>query len=182
MRWIVLVLCAACTLGGKRPTYQYYVLGTHAPTRTAERSYAVSIREITVPGYLDRSEMATRTVENRVVYSTTDRWAEPLSQAIERTLRENLAARGIAVQPHPIPGVYELTVDVLRFERVGPDHVDLWARWTLLSGNSVVDRGEAKLQVATRGPDSNATASALSEAVSQLASQISSLSRVAAGG
>jgi uncharacterized lipoprotein YmbA len=178
MRILVLVLCA-CSLGGKRPNFQYYVLGAKPPAHSAERPYAVSIREVTIPGYLDREEMATRTVENHLTYSPTDRWAEPLEQAIERTLRENLAARGIAVQPHPVAGVYELSVEVLRFERTGPDHVDLWARWTLTSGNEVADRGETKLRVATAGADSRATAAALSEAVSQLATQIAALPQVA---
>jgi uncharacterized lipoprotein YmbA len=68
---------------------------------------------------------------------------------------------------------------VLRFERTGPDHVDLWARWTLTSGNEVADRGETKLRVATAGADSRATAAALSEAVSQLATQIAALPQVA---
>ncbi len=178
MKLLLLVLCAACSLGGKRPNFQYYVLGTHPPAHAADRPYAVSIREVTVPGYLDREEMATRTVENRLVYSSTDRWAEPLEQAIQRTLRENLVARGIAVQPHASPGVYELSLDVLRFERTGPDHVDLWARWTLTLDADVIDRGETRLRVATIGTDSRASAAALSEAVSQLASQIASLSRV----
>lgn len=179
MKYLLLVLCAACSLGGKRPNFQYYVLGTHPPTHAAERPYAVAIGQVTVPGYLDREEMATRTVENRLVYSPTDRWAEPLEQAIERTLRENLAARGISVQPHPVGGAYELSVEVLRFERTAPDHVDLWARWTLTSHSEIIDRGETKLRVPTTGPDSRATAAALSEAMSQLASQIASLRRVA---
>lgn len=179
MKALVLFVCAACSLGGKRPSYQYYVLGTHPPAHAADRPYAVSIREVNVPGYLDRNEMATRTAENRLTYSSTDRWAEPLEQAIERTLRENLVARGIAVQPHASPGVYELSLDVLRFERTAPDHVELWARWTLFSGSEVIDRGETKLRVPTTGPDSRATAAALSEAMSQLASQIASLRRVA---
>jgi uncharacterized lipoprotein YmbA len=178
MKVLLLVLCAACSLGGKRPNYQYFVLGTHPPAHAADRPYAVSIRQITLPAYLDREEMATRTVENRLVYSSTDRWAEPLDQAIERTLRENLVARGIAVQPHASPGVYELSLEVLRFERTGPDHVDLWARWTLTLDSDVVDRGEAKLRVPTTGPDGRASAAALSEAVSRLASQIAALSRV----
>ena len=68
MKLILLVLCAACSLGGKRPNYQYFVLGTHPPAHAADRPYAVSIRQITLPAYLDREEMATRfAAEQQVV-------------------------------------------------------------------------------------------------------------------
>jgi uncharacterized lipoprotein YmbA len=171
-------LFSAC-LGGKRPSYQYYVLtpASHAGSHVAPgSSRALAIDQVTIPGYLDREQIATRTVGHRLVYSTTDRWAEPLDQAIERTLREDLATRlagsGIEVRSHGSAPSYELRVDVLRFERTGPDVVEVWARWTLRSANDVIDSGETHVQVPTAGTDSNAMASALSEAIARMATEL----------
>lgn len=178
---VVLAFCAACSLGGKRPDYQYYVL-TSKHGAPASRSLAAGepralvVDDVSIPGYLDREQIATHTSGQHVQYSQTDRWAEPLDQAFQRTLRESLAARlaraGIDVQSHGGLSTYYLDVDVLRFERSGADHVELWGRWTLRSDTAVLDRGETRLRVPMRGLDSNAMASALSDAIDRMAGQI----------
>lgn len=177
---VLVALCAAC-LGGKRPNYQYYVLApVHAPgpqtpvSTTGERGLAIA--DVTIPGYLDREQIATRTVGHQLVYSTTDRWAEPLDQAIERTLRAELATRlassGIEVLPRGGNPTYDLRVDVLRFERSSPDRVELWARWILRTDAGVLDRGDTHVSVPTATVDSNATAAALSEAIARMATEL----------
>jgi uncharacterized lipoprotein YmbA len=177
----LLAWCAACSLGGKSPNYNYFVL---APTTTRPAPQASSSRaarqldvdHVTIPGYLDREQIASRTVSHQLAYSKTDRWAEPLDQAFERTLREDLAVRllpdGIEVQPRGGVPTYDLTVDVLRFERSGSDHVELGARWVLRSDTDVLDSGNAELRVPMQSTDSNAMAAALSEAVGRLATEI----------
>jgi uncharacterized lipoprotein YmbA len=169
MRYALLALCAACSLGGHRPTYSYFVLTSTPATASRPGGRAVAVAQVTIPGYLDREQIASRMGGNHLVYSTSDRWAEPLDQAFERTLRADLAARGIDVQSRADA---ELSIDVLRFERTGPDHVELWARWTLRGDGRVIDRGETRLHVALSGQDSGAIASALSEAIARMASQI----------
>jgi uncharacterized lipoprotein YmbA len=178
---LVVVWCAACSLGGQRPNYHYFVLTSMpahgpspAPTGPAQRTLGVD--QVTVPGYLDREQIASRTVGNHLAYSLTDRWAEPLDQAFERTLREDLgpllAARGIEVNVRGGTPTYELTVEVLRFEQSGPDHVELQARWVLRADQDVLDTGEARTQVAMATGDSNAMAAALSAAIARMATQI----------
>lgn len=178
---LVLALCAACSLGGQRPNYQYFVLTSNpargpSPPPTGPARRTLGIDQITIPGYLDREQIASRTVGHHLAYSTTDRWAEPLDQAFERTLREDLAARlapgGIQVSPRGGAPTYALTVEVLRFEQSGPDHVDLDARWVLRSDQDVLDTGESRTQVAMASQDSNAMAAALSEAIARMATEI----------
>src|SRR5262249_24625669 len=152
MRYALLVMLAACSLGGKAPNYHYYVLDSHHGRATpVEGGRTLAIAQVNLPGYLDREQIATRTVENRLVYSSTDRWAEPLDQAFERTLREDLAARlapsGIEVQSRAGSPTYELVVDVQRFERVGQDRVELWARWRVRSHDQPVARGETRVEL-----------------------------------
>lgn len=178
---LVLALCAACSLGGQRPNYQYFVLTSTpargpatAPAGPAQRTLGVD--QVTVPGYLDREQIASRTTGHHLAYSTTDRWAEPIDQAFERTLREDLgpllAPGGIQVGARDGTPTYELAVEVLRFEQIGPDHVELRARWVLRSDHSVLDTGEARTRVAMATGDSNAMAAALSEAIARMATEI----------
>jgi uncharacterized lipoprotein YmbA len=144
------------------------VAGPESPT--------LGIDRVSLPGYLDREQIATRRFEQRVTYSTTDRWAEPLDQAFERALRDDLASalarHDIRTQSQGATPTYDLSVDVTRFERTGPDHVELSARWVLRANTNVVDAGDQHVLVGTSGTDSNATAAALSEAIARLASQI----------
>ena len=176
-----LLLLAACSLGGNRPNYQYYVLTPTAqrtPTSTSadESQPALSIDRVTLPGYLDREQLANRTRDNRVVYSRTDRWAEPLESAFERTLREDIAVHltpaGIQVPPRTEGPNYYLDVEVLRFEQSGGDRVELRARWSLRANSDVLDSGETHFFVAMRGIDSNAMAVAASEAIAKMAGEL----------
>ncbi|HEX3759240.1 MAG TPA: PqiC family protein [Kofleriaceae bacterium] len=178
---LVLVGCAACSLGGQRPNYQYFVLTSRATPGSPSASAGpaqrtLGIDQVTIPGYLDREQIASRTTSHHLAYSTTDRWAEPLDQAFERTLREDLAARlvprGIQVSSRGEAPTCELTVEVRRFEQSGPDHVELWARWVVRSDQDVVATDETRTRVAMPGRDSNAMAAALSEAIARMATEI----------
>jgi len=176
-----LALCAACSLGGQRPSYQYFVLTSRpaqgpAPAPSGPGQRTLGVDQVNVPGYLDREQIASRTTGHHLAYSTTDRWAEPLDQAFERTLREDLgpllAPGGIQVSARGGTPTYELAVEVLRFEQSGPDHVELRARWVLRSDQKALDTGEARARVAMSGGDSNAMAAALSEAIARMATEI----------
>lgn len=183
IRAAVVVACiAGCSLGGNRPNYQYYVLTpTTASARSPltapdERHPAVSVDRVTLPGYLDREQIVTRTRDHRLTYSRTDRWAEPLDLAFERTLRQDLAVHlspaGILVPPRTEGPSYYLDVEVLRFERSTGDRVELWARWSVRANSDVLDSGETHLFVPMQGIDNNAMAVAASEAIARMATEL----------
>ncbi|HEX5058416.1 MAG TPA: PqiC family protein [Kofleriaceae bacterium] len=179
MRAALLLMCA-CSFGGHRPNYQYFVLTTTAqrtPSSTAsdESQPTLAVDRVSLPGYLDREQIAMRTRDHSVIYSRTDRWAEPLEPAFERTLREDLAVHlrpaGIQVPTRTEGPTYYLDVEVLRFERNG-DRVELWARWTMRSSTEVLDTGDTHFFVPMRGVDSNAMAVAASDAIAQMAAEL----------
>jgi uncharacterized lipoprotein YmbA len=177
---LVLLCCGACSLFRGTPKYDYYVL---TPTRalaqprsgTGTDQPSVGVSHVSIPGYLDRESIVTRTDDFRLSYSKQDRWAEPLDQAFERTLRQELAATlapsGIEVSDRAAP-TYDVQVDVLRFERRGANRVELWARWTLRSDGEVVRSDESRIEVAIPGPGNAAGAAALSSAIARLAVEI----------
>ena len=167
-RAALVLLCCGCSLGGQKPQYDYFVLAPSHATRRASTADlpTVDVTDVTLPTYLDRDAIVTRVDENRLVYSTRDRWAEPLDQAFERTLRQELAAR-----LHDGPS-YGLHVDVLRFERRGLDRVELWARWRLHAEGEPSRTGESRFTVSIAGSGNDAVAAALSGAIARLAAEI----------
>jgi uncharacterized protein len=158
-RWIaqvVLALIASVGLSScavSDPT-QFYALSRAAapPASTASASVAMSrvdatrivgigVGPVTVPGYLDRTQIVMRTGTDQVQISTFHRWAEPLEDAIARVLAEEIAARVPTerVVVFPWRGLvartiqYQVVVAVLRFDgRPGRD-VTLDARWRILA-------------------------------------------------
>lgn len=189
MRTVLLLACCCACLGGKQPHYNYYVLTPAVAPRPSPRESApdtptVSLSQVTIPRYLDRESIATRADDYRIVYSKQDRWAEPLDEAFTRILRENLAStlapEGISVPARAGAPTFDLQVEILRFEKRGPDRVELWARWTLRSEEAAAQTREARIETAIAGPTSAAAAAALSEAVARLAHQIAGEVRVAA--
>jgi uncharacterized lipoprotein YmbA len=175
---LLVMACAAC-FGGSRPNYQYYVLTStpaHAATSSVPGQRTLVIEPVTIPGYLDREQIANRTSGQHLVYSTTDRWAEPLDKGFERTLTDDLAAllapRGIEVRSHGEHSTYRLSVEVERFEQAGRDRVELRARWMLRADTNVLDSGEARVQIAMTGIDANAMAAALSDSIGRMATEV----------
>src|ERR671936_2230343 len=110
----LLGLAASLGLAGcavSDPT-QYYALGRTAPSSTAAGStefsaspstlrspvagtdaVTIGVGPVIVPGYLDRSQIVTRTATDQVELSTFHRWAEPLPEGIARILAEEISAR-----------------------------------------------------------------------------------------
>jgi uncharacterized lipoprotein YmbA len=189
MRVLLVLMCSsACAMvGGGKPTYDYFVLVARSapmPAHAAESAGAtVGVSHVSIPPYLDRESIVTRVDDYRVVYSTKERWAEPLDEAFARTLRQDLAtslARDkITVPTRSAAPTHDLQVDLLRFERRGRDRVELWARWTLRTNGESARTNEARIVVAMASPASAAAAKALSEAVARLATSIAADVRLA---
>jgi uncharacterized lipoprotein YmbA len=101
---------------------------------------AVGLGPVRVPGYLDRPELATRVASSELVFSPTDRWAEPLATSLRRVIAQNLGAilgtEEVAVFPWPAGTHVDWTasVDVLRFERTPDGQVEVTARWAVREG------------------------------------------------
>ena len=100
----------------------------------------VGVGPIRIPEYLQRLALVQRVDENRVVYSSLDRWAEPLEGNFQRVLADDLAVllrtRHLALFPWYQTAAPDrrIRIDVQRFEQTPSGDVRLWARWTLRDG------------------------------------------------
>jgi uncharacterized lipoprotein YmbA len=147
MTIIVLLLCAGiANLNGCASTTQpskFYVLSpspqSEAPQKTSNNytGMPIIIGPITLPAYLNRSQIVTLTTENELKLAEYHRWAEPIKENIARVLMERLSilldTNQIAIHPRRFSNrsAYQITLDVIRFEAGPGDHAYLNVFWTI---------------------------------------------------
>ena len=132
----LLVACAS-----KSVADEYYLLSPMAqplPSTSDTSSVVLGVGPVTIPSYLDRSTIVTRSAANRPEINSGYRWAEPLSENINRVLLDNLERAGVASRLEVFPWnsrdmvEWQIVVDIDRFERQADGNVFLGARWKLV--------------------------------------------------
>ena len=120
----------------------FYMLGSmdrfSAPILNAESvDISIGIGPLTIPEYLNRPQIVTRSGRYEIDIAEFDRWAESLEDTIPRVLAENLSAllSTNRVYTYPWPKktpAYELKIEIINFDGTIPGSVELTARWTLI--------------------------------------------------
>ena len=185
-----LLALSLCGCFGTSEPSRFYTLSSLAGRQTATGDQAgnrtvVAIGPISVPGYLDREEIVTRTGQNEVRVNEFQRWAGTLEGNLSRSVVENISAllppdryaviRWDATSQRERPIAYRAAVDVNRFEAGPGGAVSLDADWSLygkdkklaLSRNSVIS-GKVS------GNDFADLVAAMSRAVMDLSREIAS--------
>jgi uncharacterized protein len=97
----------------------------------------LAIGPVTIPDYLDRSEIVTRSSRNQLTLAEFDRWGGSVATDINRVLAENLslqlASQGVSVVMWrtTAPVRYKIPISFTRFEASG-EMVVLWAQWNIV--------------------------------------------------
>jgi uncharacterized protein len=176
---VALLLLSGCL--GSPPT-QFYLVpplanpDTAPPASAGRRDLTLGVGPVTVPPYLDRPQIVTRTSRAKLALADLDQWAGPLPDTIARALAENLSLLipTERVVLHPWPRTtdpdYQVTVEVLQFDRGPGNQVVLVARWSLLDhdGKELVMR-TARLSQVAGGADYEAMATAMGRTLEVLA-------------
>lgn len=132
----VLALLSACA---SPPAIRHYVLSPTAPlpAQGAAAPVSVLVAGVSLPQYLERSQIVVRSGGHRLTMIENELWAGDLREDMTRVLVENLgrwlASGRVAAStgfPHGTPDL-RLVVEVLRFERGADGRVALEARWSL---------------------------------------------------
>ncbi len=139
---LVLTLLAGCA-GSTKPS-RFYMLST-IPEEGSEtvrgvegQDIALGIGPVTLPPYLDRPQIVTRSTTNQLQLGEFDRWGEPLSANFSRVLAENLSfllgTDRIAMHPWQrwVPIDYQVIIRVLRFDRAANGDIVLRVVWGLV--------------------------------------------------
>jgi len=142
---IVLLFQVGCA-GRSKPS-SFYVLSPVAVTelelkKATEGSsdIAIGIFPVSLPKYLKKSQIVTRTGNNELHLAEYDRWAGKIEEDIGRVIAENLSHLLATDKVLSYPALdiialdYTLKIDISRFEgRLGGE-IEFIARWAVFDG------------------------------------------------
>ncbi len=185
------LVAGACSPLGPIPDRSRYYTLTPPPvaradseTRRAPSTIVYGLGPVTLPAYLDRSQVATRLSTTEVAYSQWDRWAEPLGANIAWVLRQNLVeelgADDIVAYPWAGAGVdYQVEVRLLCFETDVKGETRLVARWSVrdVRHDRLIVRKETTLTRAGKPDDRAGSTAALSSTLGELGHEIAAALR-----
>jgi uncharacterized lipoprotein YmbA len=150
----------------------------------------IGVGPVIMPGYLDRTQIVTRSGHDRVKLATFHRWAEPLENGIARILADEIGARVPTdrVVMFPWPGIvaraiqYQVVVAVDRFDGSLDGNVTLDARWRILGKNGdELAFGRSTITETVVGPGYDPMVAAMSRTLvalgQELATEIRALPR-----
>jgi uncharacterized lipoprotein YmbA len=100
---------------------------------------AIGIGPVSIPEYLNRPQIITRTGSYQIEVSDYNRWADSLDSALPRVLAENLSSllstdRVYTYPWHIDSPNYQVRIEIIQFDATIPGNVELVTRWTLIRG------------------------------------------------
>jgi uncharacterized lipoprotein YmbA len=183
----LLLLAASLSLCGcaSGPQARYYtLLAVHPPveeTDTLRKGEAgVAIGPVTLPDYVDRPEIVTRSAGGEVEIANLDRWAGPLEDEVTRVLVEDVGAflrqRGMTAVSWRQQGAGRASVPItiVRLDAVPGRDVQINAQWRVRGIGPTGDTRffQETFRAVVAGPDYRSTVQAMSQAVGQLSARI----------
>ena len=178
---LVAVLLAGCT----SPEPSYYTL---APVRGAEAAGGpalVELRQPSIPGTLDRSDIVRANSPYQLKLNGGERWAAPLGDMIGRVLAQDLTSRlpgssvftssgAITAEPNAT-----VEVDIQRFDADTAGPITLLAQAAVTRGRArdAARTQTIRLSVTPPGPATADLVAAMSNALGQMADQIAAMLR-----
>lgn len=174
---------------GTSPTARFYTLSpveTRKPPVTSSLGVVVLVGPVTIPDYLDRRQIMTRSGRNELILAEFDRWGGSLDGEIARVLiaglGERLAPGSIAVLPWrgsllaDARRIYRIPVTVTRFDGTPGEKVVLNASWGVAVKESKQEETllatESTVTEQVKGKDYAALAAAMGRAVDRLGKEI----------
>ncbi|MGP0594369.1 PqiC family protein [Nitrospira sp. T9] len=171
--------------GTSQPSH-FYLLRALSPSSvsglsdTNTSSLTFGLGPVTLPKYLDRPQIVTKTSAHEVDLAEFHKWAEPLSENVSHVLAENLSVilSTDRIEQYPwrrtTPMDYQIVVDVLQFDGTRGGEAVLSARWSLLGGDELTVLTTRKTHV-THHPtsqDYEAVVEAMSQNLEDLSREI----------
>lgn len=179
--FFIALLAAGCSQSQPSNFYTLSSLERPAGTVAEASTPAVGVGPISLPKYLDRPQIVTRSSPNKLELAEFEKWAESLDNIFTRTLADNLGVLlktdRVAVLPRrrDLPLDYQVEVDVTQFDTTTDGKTRLAARWNLFrkGGKDPLVSRESIIEIATKTPDDfEAVVAAMSRAVESLSREI----------
>src|SRR5262249_12123234 len=136
--FLVPLSLAGC--GNTQPT-RFYVLSAipQKPAQSPGQGAAIGVGPITIPQYLDRPQIVTRTGDNQLALGEFDDWGGTLDDNIKLTLASNLATLletdRVSLFPwkDAAPIEYQVTIDIETFEANDQGTAVLSVFWSIIN-------------------------------------------------
>lgn len=154
--FLILGSCVIPESNHIQPTF-YLLSESEADGNKSQQSSEVSffLREVELPTYLQDNRLVSRPAKGVIEFREADRWGEPLDEGIARVVGLNLGKRlntlnySVFPQRKKVPCSYELSITILRFERIGSGAILLEAICEIHSAGQVTqDRFLKKIELA----------------------------------
>ena len=179
---VYLLVLSAC---GSSPAVRYYSLNPIDMDYQQDPDDAVmlGIGPLSIPDYLNRSQIVTRDVDAQMRVDDFSRWTEPLADSMHRIISTDVdnLLHGVVVVRYPYDAVvrshldYRLVGDVNRFDADSSGLVVLEIQWAIVDteANLLVParRNRYQAQMVTSG-DFGAMVAAMNDVLSQFSRDV----------
>ncbi len=179
---VLIALIAGTFIAGcasSSPTHYYMLNPVSAPGTAPPANYSVSVGPVTVPAFVDRQQIVTRTGPNQVFIDEYERWASPLKDSVGRVVVQDLVSMlgtsHVTLFPESTAAgaSYRAIIDILRFDSELGKSATLDACWTVSSAKTGQNRrGRTMLTEAAQGKNYADLVAAHSRALGQLSADI----------
>jgi uncharacterized lipoprotein YmbA len=181
-------LLAGC-IGGTSPPSRFYTLApleTRSSPMPTGRYVLLTLGPVSLPDYLDRRQIVTRSGRNELVIAEFERWGGSLDNEITRALVADLADRlapaHISVfswQSLPLQVMttsYRVPVSISRFDGIPGDSVVLNARWGVFAKKETAEESllvnDAAITEKVDGQSYDALVAAMQRALDRLGKEM----------
>jgi uncharacterized lipoprotein YmbA len=148
----------------------------------ASATPAMAINRPSIPSYLDRMQLVTRT-QGKLMISQIDLWAEPLDAAISRVMASNLSRLTNSTKIQPVESFASLDyttlleISITQFEPDEANQMVLQGTWKLqpVTGEETSNRFfRITLPILINPSPMSARGTAMNQALEQLSRQVMS--------
>ncbi len=181
------MILTGCIGGTSKPS-KFYLLRSmenprnSLPTAGNEDSVSVLIGPITLPAYLDRTQMVTVAGKHELVLDEFNRWAEPLKDNFYHVLMENISLllNTADVYTYNSDGSttadYQVVIYVTRFDGVPGGDVGLNAFWSIIDekDRSVLIKRKSVFRTAVPAVGTAGMVEALNRTLTEMSHEIAS--------
>jgi uncharacterized lipoprotein YmbA len=181
---------------GRSKSARFYVLSPEAGPEFDMKNkagggsdFSIGIPPVSLPKYLRKAQIVTRTGGNELHLAEYDRWAGKIEEDIGRVIAENLSHMLATDRVFPYPAMegialdYTIKIDISRFDgRLGGD-IELILRWALFdaAGNTAYGVKATHIIEPTRGGGYDDMVAAQSRALAAFSSELADAIKELAG-
>jgi len=179
---ILTLLSSACSLGGNTKPPQFFVLDTAIEQAISDDTgtLEIGIGPISIPGYINRPQIVTKTNSAEVQLDEFARWAEPVDAMFTRTLAQNIKAltNSQSIYAHPWPKLinldYRISAKVIKFENNIQGDALLIVHWGIVDESDTTDYKVIHSEFTAKSISTNYSArvAALNDTLAQFAEEI----------